>query len=379
MSFPVNKKPLILRCSALDRIVKCSGYAALANASKDTGATLDGTLAHKYLEDACVHGQQFAEENWEKNVSEITAKKDARTEPAETLRLTRDFLDWYKIKNEPIEIPGAYLVEFKLGHTFEAMNVTVRGTADLVKVTGTHVDVLDWKNYSDPSWLPPAKENLQLQAYAWLAAKKLKCTTAAVHIGLIKQKEIRSAFFSAVDLQVIESRIRNIAHRASQLRDSYEFGPWCSNCLANDKCVEYRKNSYFITPGLHKWNEFPPQDSEDAVTLALRIKAAEASVKKAKDFVKQYVDFHGPIEHNDMEYRKCSMKKTWIAKTEQAFKDIEEAVGAGVFEVINISSQKLSKLVKSLGLSDSESKALFDKIDKATRTYRNEFYAWRKK
>lgn len=176
-----------------------------------------------------------------------------------------------ELTSEPEEFSEIPLV-FRRGMTLE-----LTGTADRVLVFRDEnvVVVLDRKfGYLDVS---PADINVQLRAYAVMAAKKWKCTTVVVAIiapRLPKAECLTVARFEMHDLADAEEYI--IATRdAARAPDAPLIASWqaCQYCRAKAACSAYAKSLRIHAPeAIETLNDDQLDQLLSAIDLAIMIK-----------------------------------------------------------------------------------------------------------
>ena len=94
----------------------------------------------------------------------------------------------------------------------------------------------DWK--TGGGYVPPARRNLQLRAYASGIARRFGIT-GQVSIGIV-QPLVRSVpdcwTLTGAELEADEDRIRRIEAATRQPGAERRPGPWCEHCRAKDRC-----------------------------------------------------------------------------------------------------------------------------------------------
>ena len=270
--------------SLLKKAIECPGIVTLdvdRDESLGNPYTRSGTLAHAWLEEFINNDRVSADIKIKDFIKDIKFPEDEEqfSDPVGSIisschDFALDIIDQFDftITNFTAELKMGYEYIFKESGSDNTFVVRISGTADLVFVNEDSVTIVDWKYYSDPSYLDHPRENLQLQAYLIMACKKFNKRSGTAIVGLIKQRKFISYSFSEEEIKLAYQNIRNIA--SNVIDGEFNYGSACQSCFFTNKCpVFIDKASRF----LDKYVE--DVTSENALEAALGIKQLKDRLK----------------------------------------------------------------------------------------------------
>jgi hypothetical protein len=374
-----------LRASSLKSIRVCGGYAtATKRGSTSNPNTRNGTLAHLWMDDWATKGKAYANSQWEKHIEEVS--KTVTEEDEEVFSNNTNL-----ILAECQEFASVYTRDSFANRTFRCENplemqfpgALLTGTADVIFINDNSVDVIDWKYYKDPSWLDPIETNIQLWAYLLMACKKFKKPCGSVAIGLIRQKDIWKAEFGPIDMLRIENEIRELVASAVERQDEYNFGPHCSNCLASKHCPEYRRQAFFLTHDIEPWDENEPCTDDEALRLALAVRALEDRLKTVKAFLKERVDKFGPIADNKTGkvYKSVTRKRKYIKDARSTLELLGRHIGKRSLDAASVTPKSLKETMMDSGMKPADREEFMATLqeERLLKEGSYSYLAWRKK
>lgn len=141
--------------------------------------------------------------------------------------------------------------EVELSMVDEAFNVLTSGTADLIVEHSDHVVVADWKMGRIP--VTNAHENIQLRAYAAMAAKTFSAASVKVIVHQPRIKKTTEAVFDSSDFDFIVEQVKGIV-KACETGTMLCYGEiQCRYCTGKAVCPEYQRNQAANTTELAKY------------------------------------------------------------------------------------------------------------------------------
>lgn len=377
---------LVFRCSGLESIRKCGAFAPLSrnkNLESSNGYTRTGTLGHLWMETWINQGADAANAQWQDFVKEVEQEGELAYPAEETLIEAQDFAEWYEDRDHIVrQGSDGISTEQRMQYKYADLNAKITGSADVIKVTKDSVYVLDWKFYSDTSYLTAPEDNLQLKAYAVLAAFKYGRKKAVVQIGLVRQKELWTAEFNEFKMESIRTELYELIKEAVKNYMSFNFGPHCSGCWSKTVCPEYKRRSTYISDGLAIWDDTVPQNNDEALALALAIGPAKTRFDSAKAALKEYVMVHGPIVDpgSGKHYCRYEIGRQRISDKGHVLNALKPFAGKRLVEAVSITPQAVNKLLTECGVSEQQRRELVAgfKSRGAYRTYKTKAHGWRK-
>lgn len=258
-----------IRASALSLARSCPGAHRLAALHpRQTDATSEGTRKHEALR-LVLSGTLEVKHNGASWMRET----------AEWLRAT-----WPRIGEAKRD-------DFEVTLRIARPEGDLTGHADLL----LHGELWDWKTQSGHH-LPPILEDLQMLAYAIMAAEMQAASTMTVHRVLVDQRTSESYTLDAEGLAAGEEVLLEVMRAACVDEPPRTPGHHCSTCLTRRHCPEYVNAAEDLTCAL------APIRGQGLTSpvQALRLLQAMGPVKDALEWadgaLREFVRAHGPLE-----------------------------------------------------------------------------------
>jgi len=285
-----NYKPTI-RASSINNGTICPGRVFLQdalnmqNVDLGTSATNLGTLGHEYLEIMMMGGDGDV----------FLSESDATEDFALTLR---EAWAWFE-KTDVAPLPGDHFgVEVPV--ECSVADILLTGHIDLYwygHENPGHINVIDYKFYTDPSQWEKTANDLQMIAYAVTITKQLK------HFDAVTVAKVYPA---KMDMDAVVVDAKQLAKMADMLaekllfiwdnREKFNVGAHCSMCLARSHCNDFKQKYKDIEVHVmapYVGGEFLAQ--KDVFKFLVALPALEQRLNEAKDAAKRWVLENGPI------------------------------------------------------------------------------------
>lgn len=267
-----------IRASALNLARYCHGAHALAALHpRDTDATSEGTRKHEALRLA------------------ISGVLTVKTSGPSWIRETADWI----CETWPEVSCGVRYFEAPLRWEFGDVELT--GHADLILVGHAHAKVLDWKTQA--GWhLPPLEEDMQMIAYAVMAALTYRVQRVTVHRVQVDLRESSSLTLEGETLDLAIEAVREVAIAAALDPETRTPGHQCSHCLTRRSCPEYLAAAEDLTCALAPIRGQGLTTEAQAVRLLKSMQPVKDALEWADGALRDYVRTHGPLVSDGKEW-----------------------------------------------------------------------------
>lgn len=319
ISLPVGR----LTASSLALAKKCPGSFAIGHAETDSPRSLRGTAIHAYLEKLLSEGELDPESVADPEARAVCEKLD----PTEIMHVVRGHGLVEEIE-DALSGPAKILAEAPLALSPDAKQALllaetgpegreardysaapegyVCGTADALAVTNEAVVITDWKTGRS---VGPPERNPQLRFLALAATLAYDVEVALVQICYINPDgsiHPSSAVFEKAELATIADEIKDLIGAVQKGRDGsrgepvFRLGDHCRNCPAFASCPAIGGAAHALLD-LADAREDPEEFSPaKAAEVWKRLVAVEATTKKVRKILQDYLAGHGPAEGIDL-------------------------------------------------------------------------------
>ena len=240
----------------------------------------------------------------------------------------------------------------------EAIKEWIFGTVDRVIITGTHVDVADFK--FGRTGIDDADINIQGQAYLLGVMDKFPhLETATVHFIIPRRDEVLTHDYTRADMEAIRLRISMIVElaqlEAPDLRPNTEACRYCRHKLSCGALAEKmlplaKKYAESVSDfEMNLWDSYSPAEIEDPAVLSKMLNVAQvvdkwASAAKAQA-LKMAIEEGEEIPGYGLYYRNASLK---IKDGQAAYDAVEDLLTPEEFmAACNVSMSALAKVYSS--------------------------------
>ncbi|MCU0913012.1 MAG: PD-(D/E)XK nuclease family protein [Planctomycetes bacterium] len=237
---PKREGPTI-RASALNLGLTCPGSIFLSARLKrrdvdtSTSYTSVGTLGHAALELAFTQGSAAMRQYLETQEAGLGFIQEIV-----------EFLGFLATEGK-ISLAGAMSTRCEAPMQYQAGEVLVTGTRDLVQVQGDRAVVADWKFYNDPSMLPDIAEDIQMIAYGVGTAAELNLARVDVRRYLVYYRRAEVIELEGTVLELAKKVVQDEAETAWAGRATFNVGAQCRTCLVRQHCTAYRNHGRDIS------------------------------------------------------------------------------------------------------------------------------------
>jgi hypothetical protein len=260
-----------------------------------TEYTRVGSLGHRWLEIACLHGEDAAWRYFRKLSTDTLRQIADGLGPA-----LKEFWAWMSVEY-PLWADAEIYTEVPVTYPVDPApdRVAATGTVDLAMISDRHAEIRDWKFYNNLAFAGPMEGDIQMIAYGVAAAlMRPDLEMVTVRRMLVYQCRQDELVLNPGSLELARDAVEEVLESVWSRRDKYVVGSHCSaRCFQRDRCPVYQSQADNVeTKEIAAYSGGLFKQSDDVLRFLMGVKLVQERIEQGMEAAKEWVREHGPIE-----------------------------------------------------------------------------------